>query len=44
MSFELHDRPDENRKETRQRHDSEWMIDGYIRVHEELDSGIPLAS
>jgi glycogen synthase len=31
-------------KETRQRHDPERMIDGYIRVYEELSNGMPLAS
>ena len=29
-------------KETRQRHDPERMIDGYIRVYEELNGGVPL--
>src|SRR3989339_489788 len=31
-------------KETRQRHDPERMIDGYIRVYEELNGGMSLAS
>ena len=30
-------------KEARQRHDPERMIDGYIRVYEELNGGVPLA-
>jgi glycogen synthase len=50
-AVEFHRRPVEERerqikrimKETRERHDPERMIDGYIRLYEELNAGLPLA-